>query len=432
MGLEIMIQGVADIIKSNQNGIYCTQVEVGHISVLLHQNLRLKSRTLSNGIFPIMIIINGIEIFSGAGGLATGLGMAGVNHNAFVEWNSDACKTLRKNYDKDLVFEGDIRHFDFSRHSKIDIIAGGPPCQPFSLGGKAKGNEDSRDMFPSAVRSIRELLPKVFFFENVKGLLRSSFNEYLQYILLQLSYPTVVNTQTDWRLHVSDINKSAKSLALNETYNVSINLVNAADYGVPQKRERVIIIGIRKDLEKKWALPNPTHSCDALLWEKYVTEEYWQRHNISPTNEEYADFPIQKKTLSYKYGFFPPELQPWRTIRDALINVPKVGDDSFFFEEHIIREGAREYPGHTGSPIDEPSKTIKAGGHGVPGGENMIKFRDGRFRYFTIFEAKRIQTFPDDYQIIGSWTEAMRQLGNAVPVKLAEIICESLIKSVFV
>lgn len=377
-------------------------------------------------------MIEGIEIFSGAGGLATGLGMSGVNHNAFVEWNPDACKTLRENYDENLIFEGDIRDFDFSRHAGIDIIAGGPPCQPFSLGGKAKGNEDSRDMFPSAVRSIRELLPKVFFFENVKGLLRNSFSEYLQYILLQLRYPTVKNSADDWRTHVAAIKRLAKTISATESYEVSVCLVNAADYGIPQRRERVVIIGVRKDLGREWTLPSPTHSCDSLLWDKYVTEEYWQRHNIAPSNDEFAIFPMQKKAICDKYGFFPPELNPWTTIRDALTDIPGTGERSYFPEEHIIRDGAREYPGHTGSPIDEPSKTIKAGAHGVPGGENMIRFGDGKFRYLTIFEAKRIQTFPDDYRIMGSWSEAMRQLGNAVPVKLANIISDSLIRSVLV
>lgn len=376
-------------------------------------------------------MINCIEIFSGAGGLATGLGLSGVIHNAFVEWNADACNTLRHNYDKKIVFERDIREFDFSPFSGIDIIAGGPPCQPFSLGGKAKGMEDSRDMFPLAVKSIRELMPKAFFFENVKGLLRNNFKEYLQYILLQLRYPTIVNEQCDWQSHSKQISKLSKHIPLNESYDVTINLVNAADYGVPQKRERVVIIGIRKDLGKTWKLPPPTHSAASLLWDKYVTENYWGRHNISPSNAEYADFTEKKNYLINLFGFFPPELTPWVTIRDALICIPKEGDKTYFPNEHIIRVGAKEYPGHTGSPIDEPSKTIKAGDHGVPGGENMIRFNSGELRYFTIFEAKRIQTFPDDYQIFGSWTEAMRQLGNAVPVKLANVICESLIKSVF-
>ena len=94
--------------------------------------------------------------------------------------------------------------------------------------------------------------------------------------------------------------------------------------------------------------------------------------------------------------------------------------------DHILRTGAKEYVGHTGSNIDAPSKTIKAGSHGVPGGENMIRFEDGSVRYYSIAEAKRIQTFPDDYQITGAWTEAMRQLGNAVPVELGRIVATSV------
>lgn len=371
---------------------------------------------------------NCLEIFSGAGGLATGIGLAGINHSAFVEWNPDACKTLRVNYDKNIVFEGDIRSYDFSFCSGVDIIAGGPPCQPFSMGGKAKGNLDERDMFPSAIRSIRELLPKAFFFENVKGLLRPNFKSYLDYILLQLRYPTINNNSSNYNSHISEIHRLSSKVPFNEQYEVKIHLVNAADYGVPQKRERVIIVGLRKDLGISWSMPSATHSYDSLLWDKYVTNTYWEKHSISPSNEEFALFKKMKNSLSLKYGFFQPELLPWRTIRDALTDIPNAGDDTYFPSEHIIRKGAREYPGHTGSPIDEPAKTVKAGGHGVPGGENMIKYQDGSLRYFTIFEAKRIQTFPDNYQIIGSWTEAMRQLGNAVPVKLAQTISASILE----
>lgn len=375
-------------------------------------------------------MINGIEIFSGAGGLATGLGLAGVNHKAFVEWNPDACKTLRENYDSSLVHEGDIRDFDFSNFSGVDVIAGGPPCQPFSLGGKAKGNEDTRDMFPSAIRSIRELLPKAFFFENVKGLLRESFSDYLNYILLQLKFPTVVGKEGNWETHKKSIITLSKTIPLNEKYDVQIHLVNAADYGVPQKRERVVIVGIRKDLNKQWSLPAATHSLDSLLWDKYVTGSYWERHGIALSKKILDSYLPIKQQLENKYGFFPPELKPWVTMRDAFSGMPSLEDSSYFSNEHVIREGAKEYPGHTGSNIDEPSKTIKAGAHGVPGGENMVKFSDGSVRYLTIFEAKRIQTFPDDYKVLGSWTEAMRQLGNAVPVLLAQTICESIISAI--
>ena len=372
-------------------------------------------------------MISGIEIFSGAGGLATGLGLSGVNHKAFIEWNTDACKTLRKNYDHAIVHECDIRTFDFSPYKGVDIIAGGPPCQPFSLGGKARGNLDERDMFPSAIRSIKELLPKIFLFENVKGLLRSNFKEYLDYILLQLEFPTIEVGLSDYILHSRRAKDQSVITPLNEQYNVTIKLVNAADYGVPQKRERVIIVGVRKDLNKLWTMPEPTHSYDSLLWSKYVTHAYWENNNIHPTESEYKTFSKHRMALENKYGFLPPDLLPWKTIREALKNPPVAGNADYYYSEHIVRDGAREYYGHTGSPIDEPAKTIKAGGHGVPGGENMIKFDDGSFRYFTVFEAKRIQTFPDEYHIVGSWTESMRQIGNAVPVLLAKIIAKSLL-----
>ena len=101
------------------------------------------------------------------------------------------------------------------------------------------------------------------FFENVKGLLRSGFREYFEYIILQLKFPTVVNTYGDWRIHSQQIENLSKQVPSYESYDVSVNLVNAADYGVPQKRERVLIIGIRRDLEKSWKLPSPTHSSDA-------------------------------------------------------------------------------------------------------------------------------------------------------------------------
>lgn len=374
--------------------------------------------------------ISGVEIFSGAGGLATGLGLSGVAHNALVEWDSDACSTLRRNYGSQIVHESDIRTFDFTPYSGIDIIAGGPPCQPFSLGGKAKGKDDNRDMFPSAVRAIREMMPKVFFFENVKGILRPSFREYFHYIVQQLSYPQLVDDSGDWRRHSDKIIRLSKSEPSNRTYRVTVNLVNAADYGVPQKRERVVIIGIRNDIGRIWTLPAATHSCASLQWAKYATGEYWEQHSISPSNEEYRSFSQRKAALQAQYGFFPPEQKPWVTIRDALTDIPKEGDKAYFPDEHKVRKGAREYPGHTGSPIDEPAKTIKAGGHGVPGGENMIKFSDGSVRYFTVFEAKRLQTFPDGYQILGPWSEAMRQLGNAVPVALAKAICDSIVQSV--
>ncbi len=122
---------------------------------------------------------------------------------------------------------------------------------------------------------------------------------------------------------------------------------------------------------------------------------------------------------------FEPELLPWRTVRDALHGIPDPQSDHGI-ADHIFHDGARTYPGHTGSDIDWLAKTIKAGGHGVPGGENMIRYPDGSVRYFTMCEAKRIQTFPDNFVIKGAWGEAMRQIGNAVPVLLGEAMGREL------
>ena len=121
---------------------------------------------------------------------------------------------------------------------------------------------------------------------------------------------------------------------------------------------------------------------------------------------------------------------PWLTVRDAISDLPdpeKYPDNDV--PNHRHNPGARSYKGHTGSRLDEPSKTLKAGDHGVPGGENMLARVDGTVRYFTVREAARLQTFPDDYVFRGAWTEAMRQLGNAVPVRLAEVVARSVANS---
>lgn len=372
-----------------------------------------------------------LEIFSGAGGLAEGLRSSGFEHTVLLEYNKDACNTLRLNFPKSKIFEQDIRSFNFKDIGSIDILGGGPPCQPFSLGGKAKGFDDSRDMFPHAIQGIRELMPKAFIFENVKGLLRQSFTSYFNYIILQLTYPEIgLSKNEDWKSHLERLEKiHTAGIYAGLKYNVVFRLINAANYGIPQKRERVIIVGIRDDLGIEWSFPKETHSEERLLWDKFVSGEYWERNRVAKSKREVVDDTLRKRVekLKHQYGFFSPDTNPWQTIREALTDLPDPRTNEFS-SEHIFRDGARIYPGHTGSYIDEPSKTIKAGDHGVPGGENMIRFENGEVRYLTILETKRIQTFPDDYLITGSWTEGMRQLGNAVPVKLANLIGNELMK----
>lgn len=368
-----------------------------------------------------------LELFSGAGGLAAGFSLAGFEHCAMVEHQKDACETLRYNYPQTSIFEGDVRNFDFNTLSDVDVITSGPPCQPFSLGGKHQGYQDTRDMFPAAVQAIRTLAPKAFVLENVKGLLRSNFKPYLDYILLQLTYPEVEIIKNEpWQSHYTRLLALTPHTYQGLGYSVSYQLMNAADYGVPQIRERVFIVGIRTDLACQWQFPTPTHDVDALKWIQYVETDYWDRLSTPVPESIKAQIHMVGTRLKRKYGLFAPPLKPWVTLREAISDLPCPESSPHYHPDHYFRAGAKIYQGHTGSYIDLPSKTIKAGNHGVPGGENMIRWETGDVRYLTILEAKRLQTFSDDYHISGVWSEAMRQLGNAVPVKLAQILANAL------
>lgn len=362
-----------------------------------------------------------LELFSGAGGLAKGLELAGFEHAKFVEFDKNACNSLRKNFDAGLVFEGDVRNFDFSTIDHIDLIAGGPPCQPFSLGGKHQANEDDRDMFPYAAKAVSHHRPKAFVFENVKGLLRQSFSAYFQYVLLRLTYPEVTSfAGEDWKSHYDRLAQIKWSEHDGVKYKVSFKLLNAADYGVPQVRERVFIVGIRSDIGTDWVFPAATHSQNILKEQQYITGEYWRRHGLNPPIDVIGDRRNNVRSRSLMLDL-EPRLNAWRTVRDALSSVPHPSSNHGIVD-HIFRDGARTYAGHTGSYIDLPAKTLKAGGHGVPGGENMVRYEDGSVRYFSVYEGKLLQTFEPNFHVTGAWGEGMRQIGNAVPTLLAQKI----------
>lgn len=375
--------------------------------------------------------ISCLELFAGAGGLATGIHLSGIRHNAFVELNKDACRTLASNYGSRLVHNIDIREFDFDQFGYVDIIAGGPPCQPFSMGGKHKGNEDRRDLFPLACQAISSCAPKAFVFENVKGILRRSFSRYFEYVILRLTYPEAsVADLESWEAHLERLDHLHKSGHYSGIrYKVKFQLVDAADYGIPQRRERVFIVGIREDLNLEWSFLKKTHSLDSLLWSQFMSGDYWEKNSTHPPDIKILDHNIQRKVakLQHQPASIPPALRPWKTIRDQIGGLPEPDLEGSYSAEHVLHEGAKIYPGHTGSYIDFPSKALKAGDHGVPGGENMIRYEDGSVRYYTTYEAKRIQTFPESYRILGSWSEAMRQIGNAVPVALGHYISKSLV-----
>jgi DNA (cytosine-5)-methyltransferase 1 len=376
-----------------------------------------------------------VELFAGAGGLTIGMSNAGFHHAAVIEWDHDACETFRENQRHRLrsveewpLYEGDVKAFDYGNLSDVMVVSGGPPCQPFSLGGKHRGYMDKRDMFPEAVRAVRELRPKAFIFENVKGLMRETFAGYFEYILLQLTHPSLTRRNSEtWTEHLERIEKHHTSRRDRTEYNVVFRLLNAADYGVPQHRERVFFVGFRSDLGVEWSFPEGDCSENALLRAQWITGEYWERHEVPKRERSKLTERQVARVERLRSDYLFDAGKPWLTVRDAIGDLPdpekKPGNG---ISNHVFNPGARSYPGHTGSPPDEPAKTLKAGDHGVPGGENMLARVDGSVRYFTVREAARLQTFPDDYTFRGAWTEAMRQLGNAVPVLLAETVARSV------
>ncbi|MGW4398358.1 DNA cytosine methyltransferase [Amycolatopsis nivea] len=407
-----------------------------------------------------------VELFAGGGGLAMAVHQAGFRPLLLNEFARHACDTLEANgakprEDDESIPEpgqpwplvaGDVQHLEMKYlRGKVDVLAGGPPCQPFSLGGVAKGDEDRRNMFPELFRAVREIQPKAVICENVRGLLRPSFKPYFEYILRELGLPFQErDPATHWETH--DASLRATNLATVDPakrYEVVMTPVNAADYGVPQIRNRVIIVAFRADLgvdpNRFRDLVRPTHS-EAALLRSIRDGQYWERHPDVPKH-------VRSRVEASLPDVIPDDdLLPWRTLRDALQGsgdegplppVPwnrldrqerRVGG----FTDHVGWPDARIYAGHTPNVLDRPAKTVKAGVHGVPGGESVLltddRVRDAtdpsgyryRHRYMTVRETARVMTFPDSWRLSGPRGEKMRQLGNAVPVLLGQVFAEAV------
>lgn len=174
-------------------------------------------------------MLTSIEICAGAGGQALGLAMAGFVHEALVEYEQDYCEILKRNRPEWNVICADVRDFSGKKYyEKIDLLAGGVPCPPFSVAGKQLGRADERDLFPEAIRLLREIKPKALMLENVRGFLDPVFTEYREHILEEIR---------------------------NAGYNVHIKLLQACNHGVPQLRPRVVIVGIRNDIPDTFEFP---------------------------------------------------------------------------------------------------------------------------------------------------------------------------------
>ncbi|MBD3738727.1 MAG: DNA cytosine methyltransferase [Pseudomonas balearica] len=360
------------------------------------------------------------ELFAGCGGLALGMSRAGFSHALMAEYDVDAVATAIHNRERAIdhvadwpMSRQDVRDIDWEPlRGQLAVVSGGPPCQPFGIGGKKRGHEDSRDMWPEAVRAIREAAPDGFLFENVRNLAGPRFQSYLDWIVAHLERPSAVRlvaeSHADHARRLREIRKPAE-------YAVSWQVVNAADYGAPQIRHRVLIFGAAARLGLKLGHMAPTHSHDRLLWDQYVTGEYWRRHRLEVRLEPKVERDARRVVYLRTLNTAPGE-EPWVTVRDAIAGLGEPDGK----RNHVFQPGARVYPGHTGSPLDRPAKALKAGDHGVPGGENMMVLDDASVRYFTLREAARLVGLPDDYLFPRSWSESMRQLGNAVPAQLGE------------
>lgn len=360
------------------------------------------------------------ELFAGCGGLALGLSRAGFDHALMAEFDGDAVATAQHNKQRGVEYithwpveRTDVRDIDWEPlRGQLAVVSGGPPCQPFGIGGKKQGPDDARDMWPEAVRAIREARPEGFLFENVRNLAGPKFRGYLEWIVAHLSHPTELRLVGE--SHVEHLER-LQALRRPASYKVTWQVVNAADYGAPQIRYRVLLFGLAASSGKRPEPMTPTHSHDRLLWDQYVTGEYWGRHGLADRRERIPE--RDRARVVYLQGLKrPPEHHPWLTIRDAISGLGEPDGR----KNHTLQPGAKVYPGHTGSLLDRPAKALKAGDHGVPGGENMMVRDDGSVRYFTVREAARLVGLPDNYLFPRSWSESMRQLGNAVPAQLGE------------
>ena len=354
-----------------------------------------------------------IELFAGAGGLTAGLKQAGFSSMALIERDPYCCTALRRNArtlgleGTTAIIERDVREVDFRAYRGTDLVAGGPPCQPFSNGGHGGGERDPRDMFPEAIRAVRECRPRAFLLENVPGLMAPRHRDYRDYIIMQLRLPNIIARAGEtWQSHLARLKACLEhGVAVPLHYEVHLLPLNAADFGVAQTRKRVFIVGFRMDLAVSWTCPVPTHG----------------RPSVRKKAKRSPGVQVTMNSALSSNG-----LRPWRTVQDVVHDLPAFDTPEADALEHRFQAGARPYPGHTGSSYNAPAKTLKAGVHGVPGGENMIAFDDGQYRYMSVREAARLQGFSDMYRFDVTWSRALRLLGNAVPVTLAAVVASAV------
>ncbi|WP_375580324.1 DNA (cytosine-5-)-methyltransferase [Marivirga tractuosa] len=324
-----------------------------------------------------------LELFAGAGGLAVGMEKAGLKCVALNEIDKWACQTLRKNRPNWKVLEGDVKNFDFSElYNKVDIVTGGFPCQAFSYAGKKLGLKDARGtLFYEFARVVTEVNPSICIGENVRGLLSHDNGNTLQGMI---------------------------SILDEIGYNViPVQVLKAVQYRVPQKRERLILVGIRKDIDIEFEYPKP-HKKIYNLKDALKKGELF---NSDVPESSGAKYPEYKKNV---LDLVPPKGY-WR---DLPVDIQK----EYMGGSYFLGGGKTGMARRIG--WDEPSLTLTCS----PAQKQTERCHPDETRPFTVREYARIQTFPDDWEFAGSVAQQYKQIGNAVPVNLAQELGFSIVK----
>ena len=304
-------------------------------------------------------MLKSIEICAGAGGQALGLDMAGFSHVALVEYEKDYCNVLKSNRPDWNVICGDVKDFSgLPYRGQIDLFAGGVPCPPFSVAGQQKGAEDERDLFPEAIRLIEEIQPRAVMLENVRGFLDPKFDEYRTSIM-----------------------KKIEDLG----YTVQIRLLNANDYGVPQLRPRIVIVGIRKDVGKEFTYPDPE--------------------------------PEMTKTVGETIGDLM-KANGWKEAEEWIENANDIAP--------TVVGGSKKHGGPDLGPVRARKAWALLGvdGLGVANEAPSVDF-DGMPK-LTPRMIARIQGFPDYWSFGSRKTAACRMIGNAFPPPVARAVGEKI------
>ena len=390
--------------------------------------------------------LRAVEAFVGAGGLGLGLARAGFRHDLVVDEDSDACATIEENQRLGhplvagwRVVRSDARMLDLSGvEAEPDLLSGGVPCQPWSVGGKHGGEEDERDMWPTAVRLVRELRPRAFCFENVPAV-ATTHADYFAYVVAMLSNPEVTRREGETAAD------HARRLAVESgpghrsglRYRASHAVLEASDHGTAQSRKRLVLVGLRSDVTRAWTPPASTHSAASLFAGQWLTGRYWDERGLqrpAPDARTLARVAAMRSNSKPRDLFGDgPALEAHRTVRDAIGDMPHptaAAPPGLPGHVRATREARAYGTRHAGAGMDEPAKTLRAGVHGVSGGSNMVRLDDGTYRHYTVRESARLQDFPDDYVFVrDNWSVGQRLLGNAVPCRLAEAVGRSLVET---